>query len=562
MGNFDAFVDEDEDAPVAPPPVFVPMQASVPAPAPVPMHAPAPAPIPMRAVPAPAPVQPAAPAPTALGMLDLLALCARKCSSETQLHELKVTYMKLKVRRTTPGPRFRERGRFSLAPLERKPGRGRSKATRGRASRTRSRCTAPRPPRRARLPAATRSAERRGNRLTDPPPRLPARVRRTLILKPQERVCTVVDFLRAVRDVLGEDALVQAMAASRVARQRKAAAAALAAQAEAEAARSKAAAGDAPRAGDAGAPPPQNLDVAKEADDVLAIAGVNADDEARYMFGDDDVNREDTHADFTPKASWRKLIELRVFARVAGEDGVAARAGVPHVHEKVYEYVEEALQARLKGFVARVCVAAKHRNDGNRKLFPRDKMSVVEPRAAVRRVNVDAERDAAARAEKERQRLLRVGETFLSKRKRARGGEDAEDDAELKEKVARVQAEEEERQRAETANQAAQAALGADAKYLKWAEAAKAGDGGATRAAPTAAPRGDPDAGGDPDAARDASRGGKPLGLGERLGDSAFGGVPGAMAVAEHSVVLRDCAEALKDDARRRALRPKLLGRT
>ena len=123
MGNFDAFVDEDEDAPVAPPPVFVPMQASVPAPAPVPMHAPAPAPIPMRAVPAPAPVQPAAPAPTALGMLDLLALCARKCYSErppreTQLHELKVTYMKLKVRRTTPGPVSVERGRFSLALLE------------------------------------------------------------------------------------------------------------------------------------------------------------------------------------------------------------------------------------------------------------------------------------------------------------------------------------------------------------------------------------------------------------------------------------------------------------
>ena len=45
-------------------------------------------------------------------------------------------------------------------------------------------------------------------------------------------------------------------------------------------------------------------------------------------------------------------------------------------------------------------------------------------------------------------------------------------------------------------------------------------------------------------------------------GVEAFGGNPGAMAVAEHSVVLRDCAEALKDDVRRRALRPKLLGRT
>ena len=354
------------------------------------------------------------------------------------------------------------------------------------------------------------------------------------------------------------------MAASRVARQRKAAAA-LAAQAGRSRARKGGGGrrGGRPRVGAGGAgagdrPPPPSLDVAKEADDVLAIAGVNADDEARYMFGVDDLQREDTHADFTPKASWRKLIELRVFARVAGEDGVASRAGVANVHEKVYEYVEEALQARLKGFVARVQLAAKHRNDGNRRLLPRERERFAN-RASVRRVNVDAERGAAARAEKERQRLLRVGETFLAKRKRARGGED-EDDAELKEKVAKVQAEEEERRRAETANQAAQAALGADAKYLKWAAAAEAGDGGAARGAKGA---GKDNTGGD--------AGGDPLGPGgpggeksrERLGGAeGFGGVPGAVAVAEHSVVLRDCAEALKDDARRRALRPKLLGRT
>ena len=287
---------------------------------------------------------------------------------------------------------------------------------------------------------------------------------------------------------------------------------------------------------------------------MLAIAGVNADDEARYMFGVDDLQREDTHADFTPKASWRKLIELRVFARVAGEDGVASRAGVANVHEKVYEYVEEALQARLKGFVARVQLAAKHRNDGNRRLLPREKTAVREPRASC----------ARQRGRRARRRGAPKGASGscasarrLAKRKRA-GGED-EDDAELKEKVAKVQAEEEERRRAGR-NQAAQAALGADAKYLKWAAAAEAGDGGAARGAKGA---GKDNTGGD--------AGGDPLGPGgpggeksrERLGGAeGFGGVPGAVAVAEHSVVLRDCAEALKDDARRRALRPKLLGRT
>ena len=52
----------------------------------------------------------------------------------------------------------------------------------------------------------------------------------------------------------------------------------------------------------AGDRPPPSLDVAKEADD--AIAGVNADDEARYMFGVDDS--AGGHARGLHRASWRK----------------------------------------------------------------------------------------------------------------------------------------------------------------------------------------------------------------------------------------------------------------
>ena len=407
-----------------------------------------------------------------------------------------------------------------------------------------------------------------------------------------------MDFLKAARDILGEDQLVQAMAASRVARQRKAAAQALAAQAEAEAARARAAANDDSAAGgrlndkdgetrrdfrdgkddasrgkESGSGSggkdsshqnhQKNLDVAQEADDVLAIAGVNADEEARYMFGDDGVDRADAYTDFTPKASWRKLIELRVFARVAGKDGIAARNGIPNVDdEKVYAYMEEALQARLTGLIREIQTKASRRNDPNRRAFGAAKISATEPKAAVRKINVDCEREHKARLELERQRLLRVGETYLSKRKRARGNAqdgDGDGNTELKEKVAKVQQEEEERLRAETANQAAQAALGSDAKYLKWAEAAKnpssaaaasvGGNGAGTNT--------DANRSGEPDPADGTKTAPKIAGAASEKFPS--GGA--SFASTEYSLVLKDCAEAIKYDVRGRALRSMLLGR-
>mmetsp|Transcript_5461 Transcript_5461/g.13838 ORF Transcript_5461/g.13838 Transcript_5461/m.13838 type:complete len:177 (+) Transcript_5461:1099-1629(+) len=94
----------------------------------------------------------------------------------------------------------------------------------------------------------------------------------------------------------------------------------------------------------------------------------------------------------------------------------------------------------------------------------------MEPKQKVRRINVNREREKGQRLEKERQALLRVGQSILSKRKR-----DFEDNSSLKERVTKVRQEEEERIRASVANEAARSALG-DAKYLKWFEWAKTSD--------------------------------------------------------------------------------------
>ena len=44
-----------------------------------------------------------------------------------------------------------------------------------------------------------------------------------------------------------------------------------------------------------------------------------------------------SHAVSGDKDRWRKLVELRIFARVCGEDGLAAKCGVRHVNDKAYD---------------------------------------------------------------------------------------------------------------------------------------------------------------------------------------------------------------------------------
>lgn len=397
----------------------------------------------------------------------------------------------------------------------------------------------------------------------------------------KERKITLVDFLKLARDAVGEDALVKTLAASRLAAERNAARAPARAPAQkqkppsasAEEKKGKAARdGDASAAADPngdgakdaaaarkdGAPPPA-LDVAVEAEDVLAIAGVDTEDEQRLMYGADAAaaaaGTGPSHAVSGDKDRWRKLVELRIFARVCGEDGLAAKCGVRHVNDKAYEFLEEALHARLRGFVERVVRCAGKRHDANRGAFSSAHVTSA-PRRDVRGVNVAAEREKVEREEKERARLLKFGASATqTKRKRA----DLEENVALKEKIEKAQAEEEERLRAATANQAARDALG-DTRASKWLEMAKEGKTNKKKTPANVDAKAPPGAaGGDPSAADAAKGGSDPAALGSKLAaavGAGAGGLRGANVVAD-SVALKDCVEALRGDPRGKILRAK-----
>jgi hypothetical protein len=251
-------------------------------------------------------------------------------------------------------------------------------------------------------------------------------------------------------------------------------------------------------------------------------------------------------------------VELRIFARVCGEDGLAAKCGVRHVNDEAYEFLEEALHARLRGFVERVVRCAGKRHDANRGAFSSVHVTSA-PRRDVRGVNVAAEREKVEREEKERARLLKFGASATqTKRKRA----DLEENVALKEKIEKAQAEEEERLRAATANQAARDALG-DTRASKWLEMAKEGKTNKKKtpnvAADAEAPPGAPGLGGDPSAADAAKVGSDPAALGSKLAaavGAGAGGLRGANVVAD-SVALKDCVEALRGDPRGKILRAK-----
>ena len=185
----------------------------------------------------------------------------------------------------------------------------------------------------------------------------------------------------------------------------------------------------------------------------------------------------------------------------------------------------------------------------------------------IRKINVALEREKAERVERERQALLRVGQSIMNKRKR-----DLEENTFLKEKVAKVQQEEEERIRAAAANQAARDALGeylffflivsldlspkctpidfchqhdaGDAKYLKWFDMAKSNTASGAAAKPQSGPSTSEDR---PDVKSKEIEANKAVQPSKEA--NAFDKLrANAAAAATKSIILKDCLEALRDD--------------
>lgn len=275
-----------------------------------------------------------------------------------------------------------------------------------------------------------------------------------------------------------------------------------------------------------------NTDVYKEADDVLAIAGINTDDEARLMLQvqSPQLERVANDAMNKLKSTWRKSIELCVFARVYAMNKASSCGEALHIDRQVFGYLEEALQVRLKNFISRVLTCAARRTGSQQITFDGSK-KILEPKQQIRKLNVDAERSKNERLEKERQALLKFGETVLIKRKRTF------ENCRLEEKVAKVRQEEEERIRADVANKAARSALG-EAKYQKWYDMAQTKDDSSSKLA---------------DLPSKNSHGVEedPL-INELITTSQ------ALETTNrhtHSITIRDCREALFADMREAALR-------
>ena len=144
----------------------------------------------------------------------------------------------------------------------------------------------------------------------------------------------------------------------------------------------------------------------------------------------------------------------------------------PHFSSSVEQLtaslLSDGIHERIRTFLAKVVDIShvRHRSQINNVQLLRGSTSNVyawKPKERIREINTAILQKASLRSEKERQKLLQLGE-HANKRKRHASDEVDED---LLIRAEKAREEEEERKLADAANEATRSALG-EAKYLKW----------------------------------------------------------------------------------------------
>jgi hypothetical protein len=193
-----------------------------------------------------------------------------------------------------------------------------------------------------------------------------------------------------------------------------------------------------------------------QADDVLATAGINPDEESSFL-----VQLQQNSQHFSVKDTEFK--QHKDYFRVRHVIASRVKENICIQNPKAEWVINDAMHNHLKTLIVTLVTQARKRRIGSQHLLASFLKSKDSPKSLVRVTNSQKEVNKKKREESERKVLLKVGEA-LTKRKKDMSTEFSS----MEQKVAKVLQQEEDRVQAHAANQATRTAFGGDAKYMKW----------------------------------------------------------------------------------------------
>ena len=199
-----------------------------------------------------------------------------------------------------------------------------------------------------------------------------------------------------------------------------------------------------------------DADFLQQADDVLATAGINPDEESSFL-----VQLQHNSQHFSTKDTEFK--QHKDYFRVRHVIASRVKENICIQNPKAEWVINDAMHNHLKTLIVTLVTQARKRRIGSQHLLASFLKSKDSPKSLVRVTNSQKEVNKKKREESERKVLLKVGEA-LTKRKKDMSTEFSS----MEQKVAKVLQQEEDRVQAHAANQATRTAFGGDAKYMKW----------------------------------------------------------------------------------------------